>query len=336
MAGTLQYSISDYELAARTYRRELLRIPLLSLERELSVMTLRPGVRYEEAVGASDVDVELHPYRRNERQNVNLDIVFRILKTNFGTVNADFDPNYAISTLIGHRAVQASGDALASTPQAQEVLATIPKKIGRKLKSVLFNGKYDPKGNKTADLFDGFDTITADEIAAGNIAQAKGNYIMLSSRPDAVNAVDLAKEILYAMSPELREENCVMFCSQQFYDDYVKAYKMESGGISYNESYDQLYLEGSMNRIRIMPLVGKAGSDFIHVCPASNMLVGVDQLSDKEHVRVKDYEPDTITMMMRMFWGVQFESIDPRRFIVAQIPAKKTDPTPTPTPDQEP
>lgn len=321
MPGILEYTLQDYQESARQYRSDLLRLPILALDEELKVMTLRPGIRYSEVVGATNLDIELQPYVRNAVQNANLKLELRELFTFFGTVNAEFEPNAAISTLLGHRASMASGDALASTPQAHELIALTPKAVGRKLKSELFKAVRDPKGKTTHDLFNGFDTIARQEIKKGKIARSVGNYIKLSEVPDKLNAVDIAQEILDSMSPELRSTDCNLYCDQRFYDAYVRAYKMESGGISYNTSYEQTYVEGSMNRLRIVPLVGKAGSNLIQVCPASNMLVGCDQISDKEQVRIGNFAPDTFMVMLRMFFGAQYESIDPRRFLLAEIPA---------------
>ena len=321
MPGILNYELTDYQTAARTYRPELLRLPILGLAAVLPYVTMRPGVRYEEAVGATALDVELRPYRRNEIQQADLDLAFRILKTNFGSVNAEFDPNAAISTLMGHRAALASGDALQSTPQAHEVIALTPKAIGRKLLAALCKAKHNPAGNTTMDLFDGFDTITDQEVAAGNISSSNGNYLMLSEAPDKTNAVDVMQEILYSLSPELRAEKCYVYCPQSVLDAYNKAYKLESGAVIYNDKYAQTSVEGSDGNLVFVPMVSKAGSKYIHVCPRENMLIGCDQVSDQESIRIGNYSPDTFMVMLRMFFGVQFESIDPRRFFCAEIPA---------------
>lgn len=319
MPGILNYELTDYQTSARTYRSELLRLPILALASVLPYLTLRPGIRFEEVVGASSIDVELQPYKRNAIQDANLDLALRVLKTYFGTVNAEFDPNAAISTLLGHRASLASGDALQSTPQAHEVLALTPKAIGRKLLASLCKAKHNPAGTTTMDLFDGFDTITEKEIAAGAISGEKGNYLRLSEAIDKTNAVDVLQSIMYKMSPELRGEKCYIYCSQEILDAYNKAYKLESGAVIYNDKFQQTTLEGSDGNLVFVPMVSKAGSRFIHICPKENMLVGCDQLSDSESVRVGNYSPDTFMVMMRMFFGVQFESIDPRRFFCAEI-----------------
>ena len=321
MPGVLTYNLEDYQQSCRTYRRDLLRLPILALQATLQYMTLRTGIRYEEVVGATAIDVELQPWKRGIRTSNNLDLGLRALHTYFGALNADFCPNEAISTIMGHRAAAASGDALATTPQAHEVIALVPKTIGRKLAGSIFDAKRDPNGTTTKTLFNGFDTITDEEIKAGNIAEAKGNYHKLSEPFDDLNASEIAHEILVNMSPELREQECNLYCSYDFADAYCRAYKLETGGISYNRSYDQLFVEGSGNRLRIVPLVGKTGSKYMQVSPKENMLIGVDQISDAETVNVGCFAPDEFTVMMRMFFGAQYESIDPRRLLVVEIPA---------------
>lgn len=327
MPGVLNYELTDYQQASRQYRSQLLRLPILALASVLPYFTLRPGIRYEEAVGTTDLDVELQPYVRNAVQSKNLDISHRILRTYFGTVNAEFDPNANISTLMGHRASIASGEALATTPQAHEVIALTPKSIGRKLLGSLFKAKRNASGNTTLDLYNGYDTITDEEITAGNVSAAKGNYMLLEEAPTKLNAVELMQSIMESLSPELRAEKCYVYCSQNLLDTYNRAYKLETGGTLYNTQYDQPCVEGSNGNLIFVPMVAKAGSKFIHVCPKENMLIGCDQLSDTESVRIGNYSPDTFMAMMRMFFGAEFESLDPRRFFCAEMPTA-TNPTP--------
>lgn len=314
----ISFSPEQFQTAAATFRKELLRLPIIAAEATLKYMTVRPGILYEENVGAVDADVELAPYKPNRRTNLDLDLDVRTLRTFFGALNADFEPNKYIQTILGHKASQASGDGLANTVSAHEVLGLIAKKIGKKLNMSLWNAVRNPNGNTTKDLFDGFDTITQKEISAGNMAAEKGNYLELTDEITDVNAVDVAKSIMYTMSDELREEHCYMYCTRDFYDKYNQAYQLTHGGISYNTQYNQTFVEGSNGLLEIIPLASKKGSQFIHVSPRANMLFGCDQMSDQESARVKDYDPDTLTFMMRMFAGCQFESIDARRMLVAK------------------
>ncbi|MCM1490718.1 MAG: hypothetical protein NC095_07825 [Muribaculum sp.] len=317
--GKLVFNLEDYQTAAATFRKELLRLPLIGAGATLKYMTIRPGVRYEEMVGSVSADAEIAPYKAGQTSDANLNLDIRALRTYFGAVNAKFEPNSAIQTLLGHKASQASGDALASTPTAHEVLACIAKSVSHNLNMALWNAKRDANGKTTQTLFDGFDTISEQEIADGNISVEKGNLIEIDKEITEVNAVDVAKSILKAMDDSLRGEHCYMYCTMDFYDKYCEAYQLTHGGITYNTQYTQTFVEGSNGMLEIVPLSSKKGSKLIHVSPKANMLFGCDQMSDTETVRVKEYEPDILTLMMRVFAGCQFESIDKRRLLVAKI-----------------
>lgn len=317
----INYTLQEFKDSARTYRKDFLRLPILALADDLKFMTPRFGVRYSEVQSAPGFDVELRPYKRSVPRPVkDLDLVQRDLKTYFGALDVDFDPNSAIQTIIGHRAAQAVGQGLQSTPTAREAIALAAKSVGYKLKLSLCSAVRDDNGTTTQDLFNGFDTITSTEMAATNISVANKNLFEVAQKPDASNAVRIAKAIMRAMSPELRAQECFMFCSQNFADDYNESYLETHRGIVYNDKYNQVSVEGSNGMLTIVPLLSKADSNLIHITPKANMLVGMDQMSDTETVKIGDYDPDLITLSMRMFFGVEFESIDPRRMLVAKLP----------------
>lgn len=317
--GKLTYTTEDFQKAAITFRKDLLRLPLLALNEILKYVTLRPGVRYKEMVGTSSVNAQFAPYRPGERQDANLNLVLRELETFFGSVNADFEPNAEIATILGHKASQALGDGQKSTLQAHEVLANIAKSLGYNLNAVLFNAKRNPAGKTSADLFNGWDTITADEITAGNIADEKKNLVTLDTKIDKNNACDILKEVIYNMDVNLRNEDCFLYCPYEVADAYNENYLLTHSGIVYNDKYGQVTVEGSNNRLTIVPLSSKAGSQFLHISPKRNMLIGCDQLSDIERIDIKEFAPDILTYMAKMFFGVQFESIDPRRLLVVKL-----------------
>ena len=262
MPGKLQFDLAAYQEAAHKYRPELLMLPIIGIKDTLKYMTARPGIR--------------------------------------GSVVAKFEPNSAISTVLGQMAAT-KGDGQMKAPTALHVLRTIAISLSEHLNDAIWKGVRNPNGDTSLDLFDGFDTITANEITAGHIAAAEGNYMKLAEAITSDNACDIAKEILYSLDPRLRAQDLYMFCSQ----DYDK--------------FDQLTVEGSNNRLHIIPLYNKADSKFIHICPKANMLVGYDQMSDAEDVLVKEYEPFILSYIATMFFGVQFESIDKRRMKVIEL-----------------
>lgn len=230
---------------------------------------------------------------------------------------AKFEPNSAISTLLGTGATK--GDGQMTVPTAKHVLALIAKSLSEHLNNAIWSGKRNAAGDTTADLFDGFDTITASEIATGAIAKENGNYLKLTDEITTANAVDIAKEILFGLDPHLRAMDLNLYCSQDFADKYNEGMLLTHSGINYYQQYGQNTVEGSNGKLHLVPLFNKADSKFMHVSPKSNMLVGYDQMGDVESVMVKEYEPFILSYIATMFFGCQFESIDKRRLKVIEL-----------------
>ena len=317
MAGKFQFSLQEYQEAAVKYRSDLLMLPIIGIGDTLQYMTGRPGIRYKERVGTLTGDAQFAPYNPKRAVDYNLDLAFRDLETHFGSVVANFEPNSAISTLLGTGATK--GDGQMTTPTARHVLALIAKNLSEHLNDAIWNGKRNAAGDTTADLFDGFDTITEKEIAAGAIAADEGNYMKITDEITPANAVDIAKSILFSLDPRLRSQDLYLYCSQDFVDKYNEAYQLTHGGLQYNTQYGQQAVEGSNGKLKFVPLYNKANSKFMHVTTKSNMLVGFDQMGDIENVMVKEYEPFILTYIATMFFGVQFECIDKRRFKTIEL-----------------
>lgn len=317
MAGKFSFSPEDFQQAAIKYRSELLMLPIIGCQDTLQYMTSRPGIRYKERVGTMTGDAQFAPYNPARSTDYNLNLSYREIETFFGSVVAKFEPNSAISTLLGTGATK--GDGQMTTPTAKHVLSLIAKNLSEHLNDAIWNGVRNANGTTTKDLFNGFDTITQSEITAGEISAAKGNYMKLTDEITSANAVDVAKEILFSLDPRLRSLDLYIYCSQDFVDKYNEGYLLTHGGIPYNTQYGQQAVEGSNGKLKFVPLYNKANSKFMHVTTKSNMLVGFDQMGDVENVMVKEYEPFILTYIATMFFGVQFESLDKRRFKTIEI-----------------
>lgn len=317
MAGKLKFSPEDFQNAAIKYRSELLMLPIIGCQDTLQYMTARPGIRYKERVGTMSGEAQFAPYKPTRSSDFNLNVDYRELETFFGSVVSDFEPNSAVSTLLGTGATK--GDGQISTPTAKSVLALIAKSLSEHLNDAIWNGVRNATGDTSKDLFNGFDTITQSEITAQNISAEKGNYLKLTEDITAANAVDVAKKILFSLDPRLRSQDLFLYCSQDFVDKYNEGYLLSHGGIPYNTEYGQTAVEGSNGKLKLVPLYNKADSKFMHVTTKSNMLVGFDQMGDIENVMVKEYKPFILSYIATMFFGVQFESIDKRRFKVIEL-----------------
>ena len=320
MAGQLNItpSLEQFQEAATQWRSQLLMQPIIGCQDTIQHMTPRPGIRYKENVGTIYGDAQFAPYKPSRSSDFNLNVVYRTLETYMGSVHCKFEPNSAASTILGYFAAT-KGDGQMQAPTALHVLTLIAKNLSGNLNDAIWSGVRNASGDTTHDLFDGFDTITLAEIAAGAISAEQKNYMKLTEEITTANALDIAKEILYSLDPRLRAQDLNMYCSQDFADKYNEAMLLTHGGINYYTQFGQDCVEGSNGKLHIIPLFNKADSKFIHVTPKSNMLVGYDQMGDIESVMVKEYEPFILSYIATMFFGVQFESIDYRKLKVIEL-----------------
>jgi hypothetical protein len=306
--------------SAASFRREILMMPVFSLGEFLKHVTVRTGIRYSETVGELTGDMQIGPYDQNREDDEDVSIVARTLYTYFGSVVKNFSPNSVYQSIYGSALTK--GEGLKTTDITRTVLNYLSSKVGQNLYKSVWKAKRSDTGTKTIELFNGFDTITADEITAGNIAAGKGNFLQLDvTKIDATNAVDTLKKIWRAANEHLRDQQCKLFVPPSVLDAYNDDYKTVTGAIPYNLQYKQTFVEGSENRCEIVALANKSGSDFIHLTTKNNMLVGLNQMGEDETVAVEKHKAFVLQFIMTMFFGCQFESISPERLLVAKYKA---------------
>jgi len=304
--------------SARKYRQQLLIAVTIGLAHSLKHMTVRPGIRYEETVGELEGNFELKPYTGAFPAGLSdAQIKGRTLKTYKGQVYELFHLQNLISTIYGSdMTAQKRSDKFDIN---QKLLFYLVNQISTKLNKSIFSAVRDDAGNTTATLFNGFDTITAAEIVAATIAAAKGNYMEIDAI-DSTNAVDTLSKIYEAASDELQAEPTKMFITKAQYNAYNQDYKETTGAIPYNTEFKKTFLEGSDNLCELVPLIGKKASPFIHLTTKANTLIGVDQMSDLEKVRVKeDNNVNYTQFILDMFFGCQFETLAKEKFLTAKI-----------------
>lgn len=304
--------------SAQKFREELLLLPSIAVEKTTQYMSIRPGVTGKETVGTlEDGDAQFGPYDPH-RKTTGEKITGRTLESFFGSVIHEFDPNSVAGSV--YQSAITSGEGLKSADINKYVIANRLKVIGKRLAPAIWNGVRKESGTTTKDLFNGFDTIAQTEITAGNLSAAKKNFIQLTEPITRLNAVDQLKKIAKAATAELKEEDeLYMFLDPDIKDLYDECYKAETGAVPYNKEYEHGVLEGFGGRIKFAPVASKAGSQFIQLTTKSNMLIGVDQISQKETLAVEKFSSFVLTLSAAMWWGVEYESIAPERLMVAKL-----------------
>lgn len=317
MANNSSVDLGSLAKTAITYRKELLKMPVIALQSSLQFMNLRTGVQYKEIVGELSGDLQLGPYSDTREDKADVVVNPRTLETFFGSVVKKFKPNSVAQSIYGSSITK--GEGLKNVDITLQVLSFLSAQMGKNLNKVLFNAVRDDAGNESKDLFNGFDTILAADETAGNISVAKGNLYVLPAVITANNAYDIIKDIYRHASDELREEETLLFIDQKTYDAYVDDYQSTVGAIPYNTGFDKMFVEGSGGRCRLVPLANKKDAPYFELTTRANMLVGVDQTSDLEKIEVEKFAPFVLDFVATMFFGVQFESISKERLLAVKV-----------------
>ena len=318
-AANYNINVTPDELAksAQKFRKELLMMPAFSLARGTAYMTPRPGVTYKETVGELAGNFEIGPYDPKRVDAEGLEITGRTLETFLGSVIKEFDPNSAAKTIWA--SLINKGEGLAGVDIAQQVLVYLMKKLGDNLYNALWNAKRNDAGTTTKELFNGFDTIAETEIAAGGISKDNGNLADIPAAITKENAYDSLNDLYRAANDHLQESDSVMFLPVNTFQDYLADYKAVTGGIPYNTQYEQVFLEASCGRCRLVPMANKKGSKFITLTTKENMLYGYGNGADAETVLVERFHPLLLTFTAVMFFGVQYESINAERLLIGKV-----------------
>lgn len=315
--GTLVLNQDVLSKSALKLRKTLLSMIVIGLEDTKKHMTIRPGIRYKEVVGQLSGGIEIGPYSETRIDSSGLNVTPRELETFFGSVVKDFSPNSVYQSIWGSSITK--GEGLKSTEVVELVLAYLMKKVSESLNKSVWNAVRNAGGDKTKDLFNGFDTIAQTEITANNLTKELKNLYAFTEAIDQNNAVEQLKEFYRFASDELQMEDCKLFIPKSIYNAYVDDYQTTVGAIVYNKEFDKLTLESSRGRCELVPLANKAGSNFIQLTPKSNMLIGVDQESDLEKIIVEKHAAFVLQFIATMFFGCQYETLSPEKLLVGKL-----------------
>jgi hypothetical protein len=306
----------ELKKSAVKYRKELLMMLTIGLEASLQHMNLRTGVQYKETIGELKGNAEIGPYDP-DRKNTTVNIAGRTLEVFLGSVIKEFDPNQVWQSIYGSMTLH--GNALKDVPITKAILASEIKSLSQKLNAALFSAQRSDTGTTSAELFDGFDTITATEITAGKIAAAAKNLFEFPGAISNVNAVDSLKAFYRAASDELQSVKTKLFIPKALYNNYVDDYQQTVGAVPYNREFKKTFLEGSDDLCELVALSNKKSAPYIQLTTKGNMVVGTGAGNDLEKLDVDKFGPFLITLSVAAVFGVQFETISPERLLVGKF-----------------
>jgi hypothetical protein len=303
--------------SAQKYKKQLLMLPSIGLTELIPYMTGYPGVTYKQTVGALLANSQLRPYNGDNNEVDTTEMKERTLETFLGSVVELFDPNALKQTVYAQLVANAGkvSDKEFSKAQLMAIMDSVMSYLG----TAAWSADRNDAGTTTAELFNGFDTITADEITATKITAGIGNLYQQTAAIDNTNAYDALRNIYKNASPELKRKKVFMFMDPDVKTAYEEDYMATVGAAPYNNKYDQDTLQGSGGMWKLVPQVGKAGSDFITCSTKRNMIYGYGNGVANEKIEVRRGDNAfKLQFILAMFFGTQFATIDPKELIISK------------------
>jgi hypothetical protein len=293
--------------AGTKYRKELLAMPVAALSEMLAHMTLKTGIQGKEVGGELLTDAELRPYRTAKDATDNTSIVPYEWETFLGDVVKEFDPNAILGTLYT--------ELTAKKPTDREIAKKVAMRMAEKVGEALYNNAFsairNASGNGTADLFNGFDTLSAAAVTAESLKTTKGNYVVFSDIISAANCGDVLKAYWRGSDKMLKRQKTKLMVPTSIRELYEDWYQAEYGSAPFNTDFKQRTLIGTEGKCELVALDNMEGGDYIYLTIRENMKIGVDQESDKETVKIRECDnPKMVQFFMMAYFGVGFDTLN--------------------------
>ncbi|WP_372775644.1 hypothetical protein [Mangrovibacterium sp.] len=314
----LATSAAELNKSAQKYEKALLQLPSIGISEILPYMTGYPGVTYKQTIGEIFANSQLRPYTGDNNEIDTTDIKERTLETFLGSMVELFDPNQLKQTIWAQ--MKANSDGIKDSDMNKAMLFAIMDSVLSYLGPAVFSAVRDDAGTTTAKLFNGFDTIAATEITATKISAALGNYYAQTEAIDNTNAVDALREVYKKASPEMKAKKVNMMVDPDLLVAYEEDYLNVVGSTPYNAGFEQMYLMGTGKRWEIVPLVGKAGSQYITCSTKKNMIYGYGNGVANEGVEVRRGDNAfKLQFILAMFFGVQYATLDKKELMISKL-----------------
>ena len=291
------------------FRKECMLIVMAAVEEVTKHMRVINNLKGKETESTIVPQAKFRPYHSEKIVSGTAGIAARTLETFAQEILEEFDPENLYTTIFG-TPVDAEKIDL---PIVRRLLTEEMNNASRGLCDLIFKGVRNAEGTGALDGFDGFDTIIAKETVAGNIALAAGNFTNLGE-VDSTNIGDAWKRMYRKIDEKLRggdAKKLVLVCTPTEYDLYKNWYAQRFGAGNFPGTPEQTYLDGTANKVQILPLVGTEGMNHCFITTEENMKVGFDVMSKstKFSVRIPD-NPHMVQMYAKIYMGVEFANIN--------------------------
>lgn len=305
------------------FKKEILFVAPVVLKDALFPIRMTPGIYGKETLASFKETLQLGDYDPFNITEDGSKLTPRTLETYLGSCINVFDPNRYVKTIYDE-IPRTQGKALTQKTIVKFVLQRKMDAIVRSMVDCVFTAKRVPGGKNTTDLFDGFNTIAQAEMTAGNISTDKGNLIELATVIDSNNAYDQIKGIWRKLNKDLKKNRELqLLCDPEVYEAYCEDYAQTFGHAVYADKYDQVFVQGTAKKLKLVPKDSLSGSQLMYVQIPNNMRAGCGVDPDKHSQVNMDVvqvtNPLLLDFVATQFFGVQFSVIEPEFLCVIKL-----------------
>ena len=305
------------------FRKECLAIVPASVEECTKRMRVINNLKGKETEATIVPQAHFRPYHSEKVVGGTGGLTARTLETFPLEILEEFDPENFYTTIFD-TPFDAQKDKL---DIVRQLLQKEMENASRGLCDLIFKGVRVADGTGALDGFDGFDTIISKEITAGNISLDNGNFLTIGEL-SSLNIGDKWKLMYSRLDEKLRGDSrkkLVLVCSFAERDMYNNWYAMKFGTGNFAGTPNQKYLDGTSDKVEILPLPGMDGTSHCFITTEEMMKVGFDVFSKhtKFEVRIPD-NPNVVQMHAKIYMGVEFANIS-KEFLMVGARTVKDD-----------
>lgn len=213
-------------------------------------------------------------------------------------------------------------------PQEKLILESVIKTASEDIITCLYPGIRDSSNKSPIAMFDGFDECVNTDIAAGEIAAAKGNYIELGADPFAAPTSETDYTAYANLLIFLRASNKFLRKNGVLYlPDTVLFNIMQALGnkLKYKDVFAAdaflTYLRGEADarNLQIVSHECMGTGDRISLMERGNMDLGLSTVNDHQFVQVRNIYTDPNLVQYWMQWdaGFRINSVQAKKFAVS-------------------
>ena len=291
------------------FRKELMLIAVASIMECTKHMRVINGLKGKETEATIVPQAHFRPYKSEKVVGNTASLTARTLETFPLEILEEFDPENLYTTVFGVPFDAEKVDLEIVRKLLQEEM----KNASRGLCDLLCRGVRNATGTGRLDGFNGLDTIIANEITAGNISFANGNFANIGELTE-YNIVDVWYNMFTMIDEALlgdSSKKLKLICSIKDYQVYKKGYAIKYGTGIFAGMPEQKFLDGTNDKVEIVPLPGMEGSAHVFITTQENMKVGFDVLSRHTVFEVrKPDNPNVVQMHAKIYMGVDFANVD--------------------------